>query len=283
MSQKKFSATIENYGFKPGLNINPQNDKAIIKQAHENTFEDKDGYYKDKVINLDELSLADLTRQLSDSLGKKQPIFLWSKNREINKIRLDSDRQRMLKDRIETLREMGESLQLLRADAIVSEKMIVLLSEMKKSKAKAELKRIVASSKSESSFYERKVKEDELFGEKFEIENELLRADGETEIDLKKSKIEMYKLFFEKLKDNSIKEIPVDVLHEIANFYNEESEDNIETIAQYNKVLSDIDKNKAESFRTYAEGKTKLADSESREIDNQAKLYNFRFNQKSNA
>jgi len=92
-----------------------------------------------------------------------------------------------------------------------------------------------------------------------------------------------YKLFFEKLKDNSIKEVPVDVLHEIANFYNDESGDDIETIAQYNKVLSDIDKNKAESFRTYAEGKTKLADSESREIDNQAKLYNFKFNQKSNA
>jgi len=177
MNQKKFSATIENYGFKPALDIKPQSSEAIIKQTHDNTFEDKDGFYKDKVINLDELSLADLTRQLSDSLEKRQRIFLWSKNREINKIELDADRQRMLKTRIETLREMGESLQLLRADAIVSEKMIVLLSEMKKSKAKAELKRIVASSKSESSFYERKVKEDELFGEKFEIENELLRAD----------------------------------------------------------------------------------------------------------
>ena len=92
----------------------------------------------------------------------------------------------------------------------------------------------------------------------------------------------MYQLFFEKLKDNSIKDIPVEILHELSNFFNANEDNDIESIARYNKLMSDVDKNQAETYRTFAEGKTKMADSEKTNLENQEKEFNMKFNQKDN-
>lgn len=278
MSENSFSAKIENYGFKEDAELTVSGNK----KANKNLIKEQGDFFNETLFNLDELSLEDLTRQLSESLKKNRPIFLWSKNREINKIKLDVDRQQLLKTSIETLKGMGEELMHLRADAIVSEEMIVLLSKMNKSKAQAELDRIVEKSRTEISYYQRKIEENRLAQEKLELDFKHKKVNGEADVVLKLTIIEMYDIINQKLTDGSIKDMPVDILHEIFNFFNNGSEGDIESIAKYNKVMSDIDKNQADAFKTYAEGKNKLAESEGTDLENQRKFHNWQFNKEHN-
>lgn len=283
MSKNKFSASINKYGSNTKVNessgISLSNN---MKSLLERTLDGIEVHNDDNVINLDKLSLSELTGQLSDSLYKRQPIFLWSKKRENNKILLDVERQEFLKSRIESLKSLGQEIMDLRADAIVSEKLIELLSLKKNAEAEAELLRVLKKSKTEDSYYNRKIKENELMTDKFVIENKLKDLEGLADVDLKKEKIELYRMIREKIKDGSIKDMPVEILHEILNSFNSKSGDSIETIAKYNKVLGEIDKTKAESYKLYNEGENKRSDTEEKNIDNYIKYKNYQDSLKKN-
>lgn len=281
MSENKFSAKIKIYGKKNLPKVSNSNELQTLNQ-NSGLFKNDVSNSLEKMINLDSISLHTLTQQLADSLDKKQPIFLWSKRREINKIKLDIERQYELKRRIESLRQVGYELMQLRADALVSELLIPILAEQKYEQAKADLARTVNKSKAETSYYNRKIEENYLEIEK--MRNTVANTDAfeKVKIDILRTKASMFSLVIDKLKDGSINTIDSDKLHEIFNFFNQKSNDDYDAIARYHKIMSEVDKNKADSFKTYAEGHNKMSDKDYKDLENFLKYQNIMNNMKDN-
>ena len=270
MKKFSFTAKIANYGFK-NHSENDNEKKSWFSKKREKNNE----YFQENVINIDTLSLEALTSQLSVSLDKRQPIFLWSKNRAIEKVRLDNERQLMLKERLEGLRLMGDSMMSSKADALISQEMVDLLAKKNLKNSKVELERIIEKSKSELSYYKRTVQENKLSYESMEIDNKLKSDHGIADVAGKNAKVKMADLMHNKIEAMDLLQIPVDILHEVFGFVGQDSKDGIDAIARYQKSLSDVDVNKAETYRRYADAKKKMAEGDSDEIRNYMEMKNY--------
>src|ERR1035438_2136067 len=113
----KFEGRTNNYGPKKDESNLPVKKGGII-----------DSYFKESdALKLPDISIQNFKDELKTSIDKKAPMFLWSKERLNNKIRLDNDKQILILEKIQNLRAIGNELTYLKAGAIFDEEYIRLL------------------------------------------------------------------------------------------------------------------------------------------------------------
>ncbi len=76
------------------------------------------------VINMSERNVGTFHDQLQESINKREPIFIWSRNRRNEKIRLDVEYQSYMLQRISNLRLISDEYNRLQADDIFTEEFI---------------------------------------------------------------------------------------------------------------------------------------------------------------
>jgi actin-related protein len=107
------------------VNNNDEKKKNII-----DTF-----FHEDDALKLANFSVGEFSNELEKSISANKRMFLWSKRRENEKIRLDNEYQVLLLEKIRNLREHNREVNLLKADAIFSEEFILALIAEKRMEA----------------------------------------------------------------------------------------------------------------------------------------------------
>ena len=96
------------------LPVVPENKKSVI-----------DSFVRDSdVINMSNRNIGTFHNQLQESIDKREPIFIWSRNRRNEKIRLDVEYQSYMLKKISNLRLISDEYNRLQADAIFTEEFI---------------------------------------------------------------------------------------------------------------------------------------------------------------
>lgn len=109
-----------------------KSDEAIIKHYDANNVPNN------MVFNFANDNIGHLYKELMSSINKRAPFFLWSKDRENNKIRLDNEKQLLIVEKINNLRLLSGEFCNLQADAIFSEQYINFLVADKFAEAERE-------------------------------------------------------------------------------------------------------------------------------------------------
>lgn len=148
----------------------------------------KNNYYGEKNDSWDftKITLEQLGRQLEKSINSREPFFIWGKERQNEKLRLDNEKQLLILDKIRTLRNISSEFSQLQADAIFSQEFIDNMVADKRmtaehffEKALAEQKLILAKLNSDRVLIENSVAHDMLNIESKQIQIKESRAKAE--------------------------------------------------------------------------------------------------------
>ncbi|MDR3609983.1 MAG: hypothetical protein P4L27_05440 [Ignavibacteriaceae bacterium] len=111
----------------------------------DNLSETQDAIQEKNTWDFTKMTIEKLGKELESSINNHTPIFLWSKERLNNKIRLDNDKQILILEKIQNLRAITKEFSQLQADAIFSEQFIKYLVAEKQIEAEQILKELVAT------------------------------------------------------------------------------------------------------------------------------------------
>jgi len=111
--------------FKAKSELNLQKSSYPVVQSGKNNLEIK-AIPKDdsEVWDFTKITIQKLGKELESTINSKTPMFLWSKERQNNKIRLDNEKQLFIYEKIKNLRAIASEFSQLQADAIFSEQFI---------------------------------------------------------------------------------------------------------------------------------------------------------------
>jgi hypothetical protein len=144
------------------------------------------------VFDVSNRNIDSLYNFTKEAIDKRKPMFLWSKKRNNEKIKLDNQHQHFLLDKILTLRDISDGYNRLYADEIFTEELIRNIVANKRMEAKHYFELAVANHKlsltkiiSEidllnSSLEDKEIENDRKRAEteKIRVENESMRADN---------------------------------------------------------------------------------------------------------
>ena len=145
-----------------------------------------DEFIKDSdVIDLSKRNIGNFHDQLQQSINKKSPMFLWSKERQNNKVRLDNEYQLLILEKIRNLRAISDEYNRLQADEIFSGEFIKNLVANKIMEAEHYFEKAVASHRVELTkmkvdidLTNSLVDHDQIEKDRKIAENERIRADN---------------------------------------------------------------------------------------------------------
>jgi hypothetical protein len=138
------------------------------------------------VINMSERNVGKFHDQLQESINKREPIFIWSRNRRNEKIRLDVEYQSYMLQKISNLRLISDEYNRLQADDIFTEEFIRNLVANKRMEAEHFFEDAIAAHK--VSLTDKKVKidltnslidHDQIEKDRKIAENERIRVQNE--------------------------------------------------------------------------------------------------------
>jgi hypothetical protein len=145
----------------------------LIESGQENLEVYKEETFGDaEVFDLEELNLQQLVKNIKKSVNKRPSMFLFLRNRENKKIRLETEKINILVSNISSLKGLGKEMLDLKADAILTNETLSYLIADKKREFEHE--------------FERKVEEHYTFKHleknkriKSDLENDKVRAEIE--------------------------------------------------------------------------------------------------------
>ena len=221
-------------------------------------------------------------QQLKNSINKKESNWIFGKVRENEKIRLDTERQYLLLDRIESFISFINGIVELSATQIFSPKKVELIVRKRYGELINEMEKMQSKHDMEISYYERKKHENDLSVEQLRNDINFMKSDGEASLKQKNTKNELCDVLIQKIKSTKLQDIPADTLGMILNFFNSNSDVNGTKVSELLKAISDTKKSDADAYRSYSEGSSKMADAESKTLENLIKMENFQRNRRDN-
>lgn len=159
-----------------------QQDEIVVKNTSviESFIKDTDA------IDLSNRNIGGFYNQLQESINKKTPMFLWSKERQNNKVRLDNEYQILILEKIINLRAISEEYNRLQADEIFSGEFIRNLVANKRMEAEHYFEKAVAAHRVELTkmkvdmdLTNSLIDHDQIEKDRKIAENEKLRAEAE--------------------------------------------------------------------------------------------------------
>jgi len=115
---------------KTELNIN----KVDVPIEYDNTPEEVSNSYND-VYDFAQISIDNLSKILQSTINSRTPFFIWSRERQNEKIRLDNEKQNLILDKISILQSTITDINQLKADIFFSAEYINNLIADKKMRA----------------------------------------------------------------------------------------------------------------------------------------------------
>ena len=171
----------------------PENDNQSLDKRITTKKSMIDEFIKDTdIIDLSNRNIGNLHDLLQSSINKSSPMFLWSKNRQNNKVRLDNEYQLLILEKIRNLRLISDEYNRLQADQIFTGEFIRNLIANKRMEAEHFFEKAVASHRVELTKMkvdmdltnslvdhdqiekDRKIAENE----RIRVQNEAIRADN---------------------------------------------------------------------------------------------------------
>jgi hypothetical protein len=176
------SGRTTNYGSKlPVKSNNSSVNKSERSDAVNRYFKEGDA------LKLSDTPILDFSADLQSAINSGTPMFLWSKTRLNNKIRLDNEKQILILEKIRNLRAINTELYLLKADEIFSEEYILNLVAEKRMQAEHIFEAAVATHrlrltkiKSEIDLTVSLTEHDQIEKDRKRAENEKLIAEAES-------------------------------------------------------------------------------------------------------
>ena len=124
----------------------PENDNQSLDKRITTKKSMIDEFIKDTdIIDLSNRNIGNLHDLLQSSINKSSPMFLWSKNRQNNKVRLDNEYQLLILEKIRNLRLISDEYNRLQADQIFTGEFIRNLIANKRMEAEHFFEKAVAS------------------------------------------------------------------------------------------------------------------------------------------
>lgn len=137
-------------------------------------------------FDLSNNNIQSLHDRLQKSINNRTPIFLWSKKRNIEKIRLDNEYQLLLLDNIRGLSLLSNEYNLLQADKFFTEEMIKNTVANNRREAKDQFEKAIAAhklslteTKSNIDIINNKIIHDQVDIDRKNTENDKLKAKAE--------------------------------------------------------------------------------------------------------
>lgn len=141
---------------------------------------------EDEVIDLSNYSLGNFSNLLQKSLEKHSPIFLWSKERQNNKVRLDNEYQLLILEKIKNYRLVADEYSRLKADEIFTPEFIRNLIANKRMEAEHFFEKAIAihrvditKMKVDMDLTNSLIDHDQIEKDRKIAENEKLKAEAE--------------------------------------------------------------------------------------------------------
>jgi hypothetical protein len=273
MNLNDFSADVISYGSFPKVPLFGNNIDRLIE--NESSLDSN-------FLNANYDFLSTPYQQLKNSINKKESNWIFGKIRENEKIRLDTERQYLLLDRIESFISFINGIVELSATQIFSPKKVELIVRKRYGELINEMEKMQRKHDMEISYYERKKHENDLSVEQLRNDIYYMKSDGESSINQKNKQNDLCDLLIQKIKSTKLQDIPSDSLGMILDFFKPNSEVNGTKVSELLKVINDAKKSDADAYRSYSEGNSKMADAEAKTLENLIKMENFKKNRRDN-
>lgn len=138
-----------------------------------------------EVLDLPKMTIQNFYDELQTTIEKRSPMFLWSKERANEKLRLDNEKQILIFNKIQNLRAIAEEFLKLKAEAIFSQEFIKnliaekrMMAEQYFESAVAEHRKKLTAIKTEIDLNSSLVDHDQIAKDRKRAENEAIRAEN---------------------------------------------------------------------------------------------------------
>ncbi len=237
-----------------------------------------ESFIKDSdVIDLSNRSIGNFHNQLQESVNKKSPMFLWSKERQNNKIRLDNEYQLLILEKIRNLRAISDEYNRLQADEIFSGEFIRNLVANKRMEAEHYFEKAVASHRVEltkmkvdidltnSLVDHDKIEKDRKIAEneKLKAEAEATRADNlikyaqadklKAEAESIRNKNELYGLVISKINFDNFPPVHLTYLISVLSGFNADAFTDLDIKEKLKEVYINMEETKAKKAQVEVE------------------------------